>query len=66
MGRPASATKLDGRPYFTYDASPGGILEDHIAIVNFSTKPLKLERVHGGRAERAERRFRLCDGVGGA
>ena len=39
---PASATKLDGRPYFTYDASPGGILEDHIAVVNFSTKPLKL------------------------
>jgi WxL Interacting Protein, peptidoglycan binding domain len=39
---PASATKLDGRPYFTYDASPGGSLEDHIAIVNFSTKPLKL------------------------
>jgi Bacterial protein of unknown function (DUF916) len=39
---PASATKLDGRPYFTYDASPGGSLEDHIAIENFSTKPLKL------------------------
>ena len=39
---PASATKLDGRPYFTYDASPGGILEDHIAIENFSTRPLKV------------------------
>jgi hypothetical protein len=39
---PASAAKLDGRPYFTYDASPGGILEDHIAIENFATKPLKL------------------------
>lgn len=39
---PASATKLDGRPYFTYDASPGGSIEDHIAIENFATKPLKL------------------------
>jgi hypothetical protein len=33
---PASTTKLDGRPYFSYDASPGGVLEDHIAIVNFA------------------------------
>ena len=39
---PASATKLDGRPYFTYDASPGGTIEDHIAIENFATKLLKL------------------------
>jgi len=34
---PASATKLDGRPYFTYDATPGGYVEDHIAVVNFAT-----------------------------
>lgn len=34
---PASAKKIDGRPYFTYDASPGGYLEDHIAVVNFAT-----------------------------
>jgi len=39
---PASATKLDGRPYFTYDASPGGSIEDRIAIENFATKSLKL------------------------
>ena len=40
---PASATKLDGRPYFTYDASPGGVIEDdHIAIINYATKPLTL------------------------
>jgi Bacterial protein of unknown function (DUF916) len=39
---PASATKLDGRPFFTYDASPGGSIEDHIAIINFATKSLKL------------------------
>jgi hypothetical protein len=34
---PASAKKLDGRPYFAYDASPGGGIEDHIAIINFAT-----------------------------
>jgi hypothetical protein len=34
---PASAKKLDGRPYFTYDASPGGYLVDHIAVINFAT-----------------------------
>jgi hypothetical protein len=33
---PASAKKLDGRPYFTYDATPGGYVEDHIAVVNFA------------------------------
>ena len=33
---PASATKLDGRPYFTYESSPGGSIEDHIAIINFA------------------------------
>jgi Bacterial protein of unknown function (DUF916) len=39
---PASATKLDGRPFFTYDAQPGGTLVDHIAIENFAAKALKL------------------------
>ncbi len=43
---PASATKLDGRPYFTYDASPGGSIEDHIAIVNFADEAADAERVH--------------------
>src|SRR5262249_46278553 len=27
---------------FTYDASPGGVLEDHIAIINYATKPVTL------------------------
>ena len=39
---PASATKIDGRPYFTYDASPNGVLDDHIAVVNFATRPQTL------------------------
>jgi hypothetical protein len=33
---PASGEKLDGRPYFAYDATPGGSIEDHIAIINFA------------------------------
>jgi Bacterial protein of unknown function (DUF916) len=39
---PASAKKLDGRPYFTYDATPGGYVLDHIAVVNFATRPQTL------------------------
>ena len=34
---PATAKKLDGRPYFSYDATPGGYVEDHIAVRNFAT-----------------------------
>jgi hypothetical protein len=39
---PASTTKLDGRPYFAYDATPGGSIEDHLAIVNFAAHPQTL------------------------
>ena len=39
---PATAGKLDGRPYFTYLAQAGGVLEDHIAIINFATHAQKL------------------------
>jgi hypothetical protein len=39
---PANATKVDGRPYFSYFASPGGQVGDHIALVNISTQPLAL------------------------
>lgn len=37
---PASATKVDGRPYFTWGATPGGRLNDHVAIVNLGTSPV--------------------------
>ncbi len=40
--QPASATKPDRRPNFTYTASPGGILTDHLAVSNISLKPLTL------------------------
>lgn len=33
---PATKGKIDGRPYFTFDASAGGGLEDHIGIINFA------------------------------
>jgi hypothetical protein len=39
---PASAKKVDGRPYYTYDASPGGVLVDHIAVINYATHALTL------------------------
>lgn len=39
---PATDKKIDGRPYFTYDSSPGGVIDDHIGIVNFANKKQKL------------------------
>jgi hypothetical protein len=40
---PASATKIDGRPYFLWDATPGGVLTDHVAIVDFGATPVTLQ-----------------------
>lgn len=40
---PASATKPDGRPDFTFGATPGATLLDHVAVVNYSTVPLALQ-----------------------
>lgn len=39
---PASAKKIDGRPYFDYHTSPGGSFADHLGIINFSHKKLTL------------------------
>jgi hypothetical protein len=39
---PASAKKIDGRPYFNYHTSAGGSFEDHLGIINFSHHKLKL------------------------
>jgi Bacterial protein of unknown function (DUF916) len=36
---PASAKGPDGRPYFTFDVTPGGDLSDHLAITNYANKP---------------------------
>ena len=39
---PASATKIDGRGTFGYAASPGSTIDDHVALVNISGRPLQL------------------------
>jgi hypothetical protein len=39
---PASATAIDGRPYFAWDATPNAVLTDHVAVVNFGTLPVSL------------------------
>jgi len=39
---PASAKKVDGRPYFSYLSQPGGYVQDHIAVRNFATRPQML------------------------
>ena len=39
---PSTATTVDGRPYYYYAAAPGAVLTDHVAVLNYSTKPLPL------------------------
>jgi hypothetical protein len=39
---PASKTKIDGRAYFSWSATPGATLTDHVAIVNFGATPVTL------------------------
>ncbi len=40
---PSSATGLDRRPRFKWSASPGGTLQDHVAVVNSGATPLTLD-----------------------
>jgi hypothetical protein len=40
--QPATATKPDSRADFTYSATPGATLTDHVAVVNLSTAPVTL------------------------
>jgi len=39
---PASTTKIDGRPYFNWSATPGSFLSDHVAVVNLGATPVTL------------------------
>ena len=39
---PATAKAPDGRPFFSYGVTPGGLLLDHVAILNYSLRPLPL------------------------
>jgi hypothetical protein len=40
---PASATGPDGRPNFAFGMTPGAVLFDHVAVVNYSATPLTLQ-----------------------
>src|ERR1700722_6635863 len=39
---PASATGPDGRPALDYTVSPGEVISDHVAALNYSDQPLTL------------------------
>ena len=39
---PSNGKQLDGRPYFSYAASPGAVINDHFALVNISNQTLNL------------------------
>jgi hypothetical protein len=41
--QPAGRHHPDARPHFAFGATPGATLTDHVAVLNFSTKPLSLQ-----------------------
>jgi hypothetical protein len=40
---PATAHHADTRPHFDYGVTPGASLSDHVAVLNYSAKPLSLQ-----------------------
>jgi hypothetical protein len=40
---PATASGADGRPEFSIEATPGGLVFDHVALLNYSAVPLTLQ-----------------------
>ncbi|MFG1671429.1 WxL protein peptidoglycan domain-containing protein [Streptomyces sp. Y7] len=40
--QPSAAKKPDTRPNFSYGATPGALVKDHIAVFNYGRKPLTL------------------------
>jgi hypothetical protein len=40
---PASSTSPDGRPHYSFGATPGAYLTDHVAVLNYSSRPLALQ-----------------------
>ncbi|MFK4223439.1 hypothetical protein [Streptomyces sp. NPDC019890] len=47
--QPSAAKKPDARPNFSYGATPGAAVKDHIAVFNYGKEPLTL-RVYAGDA----------------
>jgi hypothetical protein len=39
---PSSSKGVDGRPYFTFDTTPGGQVTDHLALINYSHRSERL------------------------
>jgi len=39
---PSTSRAPDGRPFFSYGVTPGGLLNDHVAVLNYSLRPLPL------------------------
>jgi hypothetical protein len=40
---PATAHRADARPHFAFGVTPGATLNDHVALLNYSKKPLSLQ-----------------------
>ena len=61
--RPATATKPDERSAFTYSATPGARITDHVAVSNVSASPLTLKVYASDAFNTAEGGFDLLAGT---
>jgi hypothetical protein len=41
--QPATSTSRDARPHYSFGATPGAFLTDHVAVLNYSSRPLSLQ-----------------------
>jgi hypothetical protein len=57
---PSSASGPDGRSELTYDVSPGEVLYDHVAALNYSSQPLILQLYASDAVETTEGSFGLA------
>jgi hypothetical protein len=60
---PASATGPDARPNFSFEMTPGAVLFDHVAVVNYSATPLSLQLYATDALETSSGGFGLLPGT---
>jgi len=60
---PASATGADGRPNFSFGVTPGALVYDHVAALNYSAVPLSLQLYATDAIETAGGGFGLLPGT---
>jgi hypothetical protein len=59
--QPAGAKGPDNRPYLIYPVAPGAVVQDHVAVVNYSSQPLTLRVYATDAFNGADGTFSLLD-----